>query len=57
MRDLKEMVAQFKKFPLSIKFIYNDVEYKDEGMPGSRGNGVCDLDISLTVRHDGMLLR
>jgi len=51
------MVAQFKKFPLSIKFIYNDVEYKDEGMPGSRGNGVCDLDISLTVRHDGMLLR
>jgi len=60
LKFLKEMVAQLEKEPVPIKFTYNDVEYKGEGIPvpGACGNGVCyDLDIKLNGRHVGMLHR
>ena len=54
------MVTQLEKEPVSLKFTYNDVEYKGEGVPvpGTCTNGVCyDLDINLNGRHVGMLHR
>ena len=60
LKFLKEMVAQLEKEPVPLKFTYNDVEYKGEGVPvpGACINGVCyDLDINLNGRHVGMLHR
>ena len=60
LKFLKEMVAQLEKDPVPLKFTYNDVEYKGEGIPvpGACSNGVCyDLDINLNGRHVGMLHR
>jgi hypothetical protein len=60
LKFLKEMVAQLEKEPVPIKFTYNDVEYKGEGVPvpGACSDGVCyDLDINLNGRHVGMMHR
>ena len=60
LKFLKEMVAQFEKEPVPLKFNYLDVEYKGEGIPipGTCSNGVCyDLEINLNGRHVGILHR
>jgi hypothetical protein len=60
LKFMKEMVAQLEKDPVPLKFTYNDVEYKGEGIPvpGTCTNAVCyDLDINLNGRHVGMLHR
>lgn len=57
---IKSVMAELEKEPIPIKFTYNDVEYKGEGIavPGTCVNGVCyDLDINLNGRHVGMLHR
>ena len=57
---IKSVMAELEKVPVPIKFTYNDVEYKGEGIPvpGTCVNGVCyDLDINLNGRHIGMLHR
>ena len=60
LKFMKEMVAQLEKEPVPLKFTYNDVEYKGEGIPvpGTCTEGVCyDIDINLNGRHVGMLHR
>ena len=57
---IKSVMAELEKEPVPIKFTYDDVEYKGEGIPvpGTCVNGVCyDLDINLNGRHVGMLHR
>jgi hypothetical protein len=59
-RFIKDVVAQLEKEPVPLKFAYDGVEYKGEGVPvpGTCVNGVCyDLDINLNGRHVGMLHR
>lgn len=43
LKILKEMVAQLEKKPVPLKFTYNDIEYKGEGIPvaGACIDGVC----------------
>jgi hypothetical protein len=60
LKFMKEMVAQLEKEPVPLKFTYNNIEYKGEGIPvpGTYTNGVCyDLDENLNGRHVGMLHR